>query len=83
MVYIITDMGYGAVRSCYGNRIMLNCMNTCAKKAKSVSAKKNFYNPETIQKNIEHSAKVKQQLEAANFERDKRILQSVEARKKI
>lgn len=62
-----------------GKPTILNCMdNFCPK-----NLAQSIHNSDAISKRIEQSAKIRKQLDADIFERDKRILQSINAKSKI
>ncbi len=75
MAYIITSIGQGFKPS----KTTFSCMDTFCPKI----SQKNIHNTDEISQRIEQAGKIKQQLDADIFERDKKISQSAEARKKI
>ena len=75
MAHIITSIG----QEFRPSKTTFSCMNTFCPKINP----KNIHDAEGISKRIEQAGKIRQQLDADIFERDKRILQSAETKKKI
>lgn len=81
MAYIITDIGYDIIAKT-NNKMLLSCM-PCSKAGKTKSLQQSIYDADLISRKIEESAKVRQQLDVDIFERERTILQSADAKKKI
>jgi len=71
------------IREQINNPMVLNCMGSYCKQRKNVDIQKNIYDADAVSQRIEKAISVRKELDADIFERDKRILQSAEAKNKI
>ena len=85
MVHIIAipKSVHKPIREQINNPMVFNCMGSFCKQLKNADSQKSIHDAEAISQRIEQSINARKQLDADIFERDKRILQSADAKNKI
>ena len=71
------------IREQINNPMVFNCMGSFCKQLQNADFQKSIHDAEAISQRIEQSINARKQLDADIFERDKRILQSADAKNKI
>ncbi len=85
MVHILTipKSVHKPIREQINNPMVFNCMGSYCKQLKNGDSQKSIHDAEAISQRFEQAISARKQLDADIFERDKRILQSAEAKNKI
>ena len=85
MVHIlaIPKSAHKPIHEQINNPMVFNCMGSYCKQLKNADSQKSIHDAEAISQRIEQSISARKQLDADIFERDKRILQSADAKNEI
>lgn len=85
MVHIIAipKSVHKQIREQINNPMVFNCIGSYCKQLKNADFQKSIHDAEAISQRIEKAISARKQLDADIFEREKKILQSAEAKNKI